>query len=114
LSYASAKDIAPVVTRYRQKEIRCESTTNRLLQDAVEAASRARHSLPIENPTGYLTFTYKRIVDKFLNRHERIVAVDDLFLEDLANSNESVSSSISYEDMIHDRLLLEMLAIATK
>ena len=101
----AAEEIAPIVTRYRQKEIRCESTANRLLQDAVEAASKARHSRPIENPTGYLTYAYKRIVDKFLNRQKRVVAVDELFLEDLANSSESVS----YEGLIHDRLLLERL-----
>jgi len=101
----AAEEIAPTVTRYRQKEIRCESTTNRMLQDAVEAASKARHSRPIENPTGYPTFAYKRIVDKFLNRQKRIVAVDDTFLEDLANSGESHS----YEEMIHNRLLLEKL-----
>jgi O-6-methylguanine DNA methyltransferase len=57
-----------------------QATANRLLQSAVEAASKAKRTRPIENPTGYVTFAYRRLVDKFLRRQSRIVPVDDAFL----------------------------------
>jgi len=101
----AAEQLAPTLARYRQHEIRCESTTNTMLQSAVEAASRAKRTRPIENPIGYLTFAYKRIVDRFLNRQRKVVAVDNTFLEDLLNARDSVS----FEDLIHDRLFLEKL-----
>ena len=101
----AAQEAAPTLTRYRQDEINCESTTNRILQSAVQAASRAQRSGPIENPIAYLTFVYKRLVDKLLSREKKVVPVDDSFLEDLANSKPHAS----FEDAIHDRLMLEKL-----
>jgi len=101
----AAQEAAPTLTRYREEEINCDSTTNRILQSAVEAATRAQRSGPIENPIAYLTFTYKRLVDKLLNREKKVVPVDDSFLEDLANSNPNAS----FENAIHNRLLLEKL-----
>ena len=101
----AAEEIGPSLTRYRQQEIDCESTSNVMLQSAVEAASRATRSTEIENPPGYLTSVYKRIVDKFLDRQKRLVPVDESYLEDLANSGHGVS----FEEVIHNRLLLEQL-----
>ena len=101
----TAEEIAPALTRYRQQEIDCESTSNDMLQSAVEAASKATRNNHIENPPGYLTSIYKRIVDKFLDRERKLVAVDEEFLEDLANAGQSSS----FEDVIHNRLLLERL-----
>jgi RNA polymerase sigma factor (sigma-70 family) len=100
----TAKEIAPTLTRYRQQEIDCESTSNEMLQSA-EAASKATRRNHIDNPPGYLTSIYKRIVDKFLDRKQKLVPVDDEFLEDLANAGHASS----FEEMIHDRLLLEQL-----
>lgn len=101
----TAKEIAPTLTRYRQQEIDCESTSNEMLQSAVEAASKATRRNHIDNPHGYLTQIYKRIVDKFLDREQKLVPVDDEFLEDLANAGHASS----FEDVIHNRLLLERL-----
>lgn len=101
----AAEEIAPTLARYRQHEIRCESTTNEMLQSAVEAASKAKRMKPIDNPIGYLTLAYKRIVDRFLNRQRKLVSVDDTFLEDLSNARDNASS----EELIHTRLFLEKL-----
>jgi RNA polymerase sigma factor (sigma-70 family) len=101
----AAEEIGPSLTRYRQQEIDCESTSNVMLQSAVEAASKATRSTAIENPPGYLTSVYKRLVDKFLARQKRMVPVDDDYLEDLANSG----TSASFEEVVHNRLLLEQL-----
>ena len=38
----TAETLAPTLTRYRQQEIDCESTSNDMLQSAVEAASKAK------------------------------------------------------------------------
>lgn len=101
----AAEEIAPTLARYREHEIRCESTINEMMQSAVEAASKAKRSRPLENPIGYLTFIYKRIVDRSLNRTKRLVTVDDTFLEDLIN----VRSAGSLEEQIHNRLVMEKL-----
>jgi RNA polymerase sigma factor (sigma-70 family) len=101
----TAEDIAPTLTRYRRQEIDCESTSNDILQSAVEAASKAKRRNHVDNPPGYLTSIYKRIVDKFLDRQQKLVPVDDAFLEDLAN----VGQVRSLEDVIHNRLLMERL-----
>ena len=101
----AAEEIGPSLTRYRQQEIDCESTSNVMLQSAVEAASKATRNTEIENPPGYLTSVYKRIVDKFLERQKRLVPVDEDYLEDLANSGPGAS----FEEVIHNRLLLEQL-----
>jgi RNA polymerase sigma factor (sigma-70 family) len=101
----TAEEIAPTLTRYRRQEIDCESTSNDILQSAVEAASKAKRRNHVDNPPGYLTSIYKRIVDKFLDRQQKLVPVDDAFLEDLAN----VGQVRSLEDVIHNRLLMERL-----
>jgi len=101
----TAEEIAPTLTRYRRQEIDCESTSNDILQSAVEAASKAKRRNHVDNPPGYLTSIYKRIVDKFLDRQQKLVPVDDAFLEDLAN----VGQARSFEDVLHNRLLMERL-----
>ena len=87
----AADEIGPDLARYRQQEIDCESTSNSILQSAVEAASQANSSTQIENPPGYLTSVYKHIVDRFLAPKKKLVPVDDSFLEDLANSEHVAS-----------------------
>jgi RNA polymerase sigma factor (sigma-70 family) len=104
----TAESIAPTLTRYRQQEIDCESTSNDMLQTAVEAASMAGRKNHIENPPGYLTQIYKRIVDRFLDREQKLVPVDDEYLEDLANAGHASS----VEDVIHNRLLMQRLISA--
>jgi RNA polymerase sigma factor (sigma-70 family) len=101
----AADEIGSDLALYRQEEVDCESTSNAMLQSAVEAASQATLNSKIENPPGYLTSVYKHIVDKFLARKKKLVPVDDSFLEELANS-EGVTS---FEDAIHNHLLIEKL-----
>ena len=91
--------------RHRQKEVDCESTSNRNLPSAVEAASQATQNSTIENPPGYLRSVYKRIIDKFLARKKRFVPADDSFLEVLATTE----GPGSFEDAMHDRLLIEKI-----
>ena len=99
----AADEIGPDLARYRQEEVDCESTSNAMLQSAVEAVSQAKLNSKIGNPHGYLTSVYKHIVDKFLARKKKIVPVDDSFLEVLANTE----GPESFEDAMHDRLLVE-------
>jgi RNA polymerase sigma factor (sigma-70 family) len=99
----AAEQIAPTLARYREHEVGCDSTINTLLQSAIEAASRAKRTKPIDNPIGYLTFSYKRIVDRFLHRGQKIVSVDDTRLGDLSDAQ----GNTSFEDEIHLRLFLE-------
>jgi len=53
-----------------------------MLQDAVEAASKALRRNPIANLRGYITTIYKHNVDKSLDHEKKLVPVDDEFLED--------------------------------
>ena len=101
----AAEEIAPMLTRYRQQEIDCESTSNEILQAAVEAASKATRKNRIANPAGYLASVYKRFVDKSLEHKKKLISVDDVFLEDLANSEHAPS----FEEWMHNRLFLEQL-----
>jgi len=81
-----AEETDPDLAPYGQKEVDCESTSNRNLPSAVEAASQATQNSTIENPPGYLTSIYKRIADKFLARKKRLAPADNSFLELLANT----------------------------
>ena len=101
----TAEKIAPVLTRYRHQEIDCESTCNDMLQEAVEAASKASRRNPIANLAGYLARIYKHIVDNFLERKNKLIPVDDDFLETLANTQQAPS----FEEWMHNRLVLEKL-----
>ena len=101
----TAEQIAPVLTRYRHQEIDCDSTCNDMLQEAVEAASRATRKNPIANLAGYLARIYKHIVDNFLERKNKLIPVDDDFLETLANAQHAPS----FEEWMHNRLVLEKI-----
>jgi len=99
-----AEEIGHDLAPYRQKELD-ESTSNEMLQSAVEAASQATQNSTIEDPPGYLTSVYKRIVDRFLSRKKRLVPADDSFLGGLANTE----GPESFEDAMHDRRLVEKI-----
>ena len=101
----TAEKIAPVLSRYRHQEIDCESTCNDMLQEAVEAASKATRKNPIVNLAGYLARIYKHIVDNSLERKNKLIPVDDEFLETLANAEHAPS----FEEWMHNRLVLEKL-----
>ena len=101
----AAEEIAPTLARYREEEIDCESTSNDILQAAVEAASNATRKNRIANPAGYITSIYRRFVDKSLDHKKRFIPVGDDFLEDLASSEHGPS----FEEWIHNRLILEKL-----
>ena len=98
----AAEELTPVLSRYRSKEIGCESVINTLLQRAVEAASKAIHKTPIRNYAGYLVAIYRRVADKHIDRESRVICVEDGFLEHLANA----ANTVSLEEMIHNRLLV--------
>src|SRR4030095_7780137 len=101
----TAEKIAPVLTRYRHQEIDCDSTCNDMLQEAVEAASKASIKNPISNVAGYIARIYKHIVDNSLERKNKLIPVDDDFLETLAN----FQNAPSFEDWMHNRLVLEKI-----
>jgi DNA-directed RNA polymerase specialized sigma24 family protein len=77
----AARELEPTFFRYRQKEIGCESLTNTIAQAAVEAASRATHGRPVENPRAYLLSVFTRKMNRFLDRQAKNVALDDLPVE---------------------------------
>jgi RNA polymerase sigma factor (sigma-70 family) len=101
----AAEEIAPSLARYRKREIDSESTSNDLMQEAIEAASDATRKNPIANPAGYITSIYKRFVDKSLTHKRKLIPVDDEFLEDLETSEHAPS----FEEWMHKRLILEKL-----
>jgi RNA polymerase sigma factor (sigma-70 family) len=102
----TAEEIAPILTNYRYEEIDSKSTCNEMLQEAVEAASRATRRHFIENLAGYIARIYKRIVDHFLDHKNKVVPVDDDFLETLVNAQYDAPS---FEEWMHNRLDLEKL-----
>jgi RNA polymerase sigma factor (sigma-70 family) len=74
----AARELAPTFFWYRQREIGCESLTNTIVQAAVEAASKATHRRPVENPRAYLLSVFTRKINRFIDRQARHVALDDL------------------------------------
>src|SRR5207244_10230250 len=87
----AARELEPNFLRYRQKEIGCESLTNTIAQAAVEAASRATHRRPVENPRAYLLSVFTRKMNRFLDRQARHIAFDDL-------SNENFNKTMKTPD----------------
>jgi len=77
---------------YRQRELGCESMTATLIQSAVNAASRAAHSKPVDNPTAYLMTVFTRKVDKYLAQSAIEVPVGDEFIEDLTARSRDLSA----------------------
>jgi hypothetical protein len=100
-----AEQIGPDLAPSGQKKVDCESTSNGMLQSALDGASQATQNATIENQPGYWTSVCKRIVDKFRARKKRLVPADDSFLEVLANTE----GAGSFEDAMHDRLLVEKI-----
>ena len=74
----AARELGATFFGYRQREIGCESLTNTIAQAAVEAASKATHGRPVENPRAYLLSVFTRKMNRFLDRQARHVALDDL------------------------------------
>jgi RNA polymerase sigma factor (sigma-70 family) len=74
----AARELGPTFFGYRQREIGCESLTNTIAQAAVEAASKAAHRQPVENPRAYLLSVFTRKMNRFIDRQARQVALDDL------------------------------------
>ncbi len=101
----TAEDIAPVLTNYRYEEIDSKSTCNDMMQEAVEAASKASRRHPIANLAGYIARIYKHIVDNNLDHENKVIPVVDDFLESLANAQYAPS----FEEWMHNRLDLEKL-----
>lgn len=87
------------MSRYRERELGCESTINRLLQAVVERASRANRAKTIRNPAAYLASAYQHAVDKFLDREEHYIPMDDAALDTLQPEHGR-----SWEEEIHRRL----------
>ena len=100
----AAEENILTLTRYREKEIGCESAINALLQAVVEAASRAHRRRTILNPSGYLVSAYQHAADRFLDRQRRIVGMDTASLE-----LTEIARSGSLEDEILGRLVLEKI-----
>jgi RNA polymerase sigma factor (sigma-70 family) len=87
----AAQELGPAFFGYRQREIGCESLTNTIAQAAVEAASRATHRRPVENPRAYLLSVFTRKMNRFLDRQARHIAFDDL-------SNENFNKTMKTPD----------------
>src|SRR5437762_6692397 len=100
----AAEENILMLTRYREKEIGCESTINALLQSVVEAASKANRGRTIRNPAAYLVSAYQHAVDKFLDRQERWVSMDGATLERV-----HVECGPSWEDEMHRHMVLEKI-----
>jgi RNA polymerase sigma factor (sigma-70 family) len=101
---SAAYDLAPKLFAYRQEEIGCESVTASLIQASVNSASRAKHTLQVENPFGYLLTVFTRKVDRFLSRSQTEMPVEDEFLEDAAAKQERADAVATF---IHNRILVE-------
>jgi RNA polymerase sigma factor (sigma-70 family) len=80
----AAYALEPSLFKYRRREIACESTAADLVQATVNAASRASHGKPIQNPIGYFFTAFTRKVDRYLSTAQIEVPVDEEFIEDLS------------------------------
>ena len=87
----AARELEPTFFGYRQKEIGCQSLANTIAQAAVEAASKAIHGRPVENPRAYLFSVFTRKMNRFLDRQARHIALDDL-------SNDNLNKTMKRPD----------------
>jgi RNA polymerase sigma factor (sigma-70 family) len=62
---------------YRGAELKDESRALELAEKAVHQASRARKSRPVEDPVAYLFRTFRRLVDRELERARRFHPLSD-------------------------------------
>ena len=100
---------------YRRSELKCESLANALVQDAVEATSRANRRGSVENVQAYLVTTFKRLVDKYLLHQSRVTTVDDSYLEDLANDQQNLFAAVErLEDGVRLREFMEVMDSETR
>jgi DNA-directed RNA polymerase specialized sigma24 family protein len=90
----AAYALEPTLFAYRRREIGCRSTTAELIQDSVNAASRASHSEPIHNPRAYLLITFMRKVDAYLAKSSREIPCTDEFIEHLKARQRDRDSDI--------------------
>src|SRR6516164_124499 len=87
----AARELGPTFFGYRQREIGCESLANTIAQAAVEAASKATHCRPVENPRAYLLSVFTRKMNRYLDRQARHVALNDL-------SNDNLNKTMKTPD----------------
>jgi hypothetical protein len=100
----AAEENVMALTRYREKEIGCESMINALLQSVVEAASKAHRRRAIRHPAVYLRSAYQHRADKLLDREKRMVSMDSVSFE-----LGRIARTDSWEEDIHRRLVLEKI-----
>jgi RNA polymerase sigma factor (sigma-70 family) len=101
----AARELGPTFFGYRQREIGCESLTNTIAQAAVEAASKANHHRPVENPSAYLLSVFTRKMNRLLNRQARYIGLDDLSVHNLNKTMKTPN-----DEPVEQRLsLLELL-----
>jgi RNA polymerase sigma factor (sigma-70 family) len=111
----AARELEPTFFGYRQKEIGCHSLANTIAQAAVEAASKAIHGRPVENPRAYLFSVFTRKMNRFLDRQSRHIVLDDLSsrhiaLDDLSNDNFNKTMKTPDDQPVERQLsLLELL-----
>ena len=101
----AAQELGATFFGYRQREIGCESLTNTIAQAAVEAASKATHGRPVENPRAYLLSVFTRKMNRFLERQARHIALDDLSNE---NFNKTMKTP-NDKPVEHQLSLLELM-----
>ena len=90
----AAYELEAILFAYRRREIGCRSTAADLIQDSVNAASRASHAEPIHNPRGYLLTTFMRKVDAHLAKCGREIPCSDEFIEHLMARQHDKHSDI--------------------
>jgi DNA-directed RNA polymerase specialized sigma24 family protein len=90
----AAYALEAILFAYRQREIGCRSTTAELIQDSVNAASRASHLEPIHNARGYLLTTFMRKVDAHLAKCGREIPCSNEFIEYLMARQHDKHSDI--------------------
>jgi DNA-directed RNA polymerase specialized sigma24 family protein len=97
--------LEPSLFKYRRREIACESTAANLVQATVNAASRASHCKPIQNPIGYFFTAFTRRVDRYLATAKIEVSVEDDFIDDLSIQAFNVPAA----KILENRILLDQL-----
>ena len=90
----AALELEAILFAYRRREIGCRSTAAGLIQDSVNAASRACHAEPIHNARAYLLTTFMRKVDAYLAKSSREIPCSDEFIEHLKTRQHDKRSDI--------------------
>jgi len=90
----AAFELDAILFAYRRCEIGCRSTAAELIQDSVNAASRASHAEPIHSARAYLLTTFMRKVDAHLAKSSREIPCSDDFIEHLKSRQQDKHSDI--------------------